>query len=399
MKATSPGGRVELFCRQQRTGWHVNGNEIGRFGSEELDAMEGLTKVCCNMKDCVRLQPKFRITNAITGNLTRIERARGFLDAAKLSEDWIAGMQQRALVLEAHHTTHIEGTHLTLDQSERLLAGEKPAGVKADDAKEVTNYRKAFDLVADYLGSGDSIAEGLIREIHKRLVRGVRGNAAAPGEYRRIQNYVANSITKEIIYTPPPPQEVPPLMTEFVSWLNSEHEVHPILVAGIAQFQLVHIHPFLDGNGRTARLLSMLCLYRKGYDFKRLFTLSEYYDRDRPSYYRAIQSVRQRHLDLTEWLEYFTFGLHGQLAEVQEKGETLIRLDVLAKKHKLFARQRIALELALVQTSFQIQDFEVKCPGVHRRSLQRDLRGLLEKGLLEAEGATNRLVYRASRKL
>src|ERR1700686_5261704 len=235
------------------------------------------------------LQPKFGITNAITGDLTRIERARGFLEAARLSEDWIAGMQQRALVLEAHHTTHIEGTHLTLDQSKRLLSGEKPVGVKADDAKEVTNYRKAFDLVADYLGSGDPVTEGLVREIHKRLVRGVQGNAAAPGEYRRIQNYVANSVTKEIIYTPPPPQDVAPRMAEFVAWLNSGHDVHPILVAGIAQFQLVHIHPFLDGNGRTARLLSMLCLYRKGYDFKRLFTLSEYYDRDRSSYYRAIQ--------------------------------------------------------------------------------------------------------------
>lgn len=347
----------------------------------------------------MRLQPKFRITNAITESLTRIERARGFLDAARLSEDWIAGMQQRALVLEAHHTTHIEGTHLTLDQSERLLSGEKPAGVRADDAKEVTNYRKAFDLVADYLGSGDPVTEGLVREIHKRLVRGVRGNAAAPGEYRRIQNYVANSVTKEIVYTPPPPQDVAPLMAEFVAWLNSGHAVHPILVAGIAQYQLVHIHPFLDGNGRTARLLSMLCLYRKGYDFKRLFTLSEYYDRDRSSYYRAIQSVRRRNLDLTEWLEYFTFGLHWQLAAVQEKGETLIRLDVLTKKHKLSERQRIALELAIAQGGFQIQDFEARCPGVHRRSLQRDLRGLLEKGLLDAEGATNRLVYRASSKL
>lgn len=342
------------------------------------------------------LQPKFRITNAIAGNLTRIERARGFLDAARLSEDWIAGMQQRALVLEAHHTTHIEGTHLTLDQSERLLAGEKPAGVKADDAREVTNYRRAVDLVADYLGSGDPVTEGLIREIHKRLVRGVRGNAAAPGEYRKIQNYVANSVTKEIIYTPPSPQEVPPMMAEFVSWLNSEQDVHPILVAGITQFQLVHIHPFLDGNGRTARLLSMLCLYRKGYDFKRLFTLSEYYDRDRPSYYRAIQSVRKRDLDLTEWLEYFTFGLQWQLAEVQEKGETLIRMDVLAKKHKLSGRQIVALELARQGATFQMQDFEARCPGVHRRSLQRDLRELVEAGLLEATGATNRLVYRAS---
>jgi Fic family protein len=114
------------------------------------------------------MNPQFRITNVIAGSLTRIERARGFLDAAQLSEEWITGMQQRALVLEAHHTTHIEGTHLTLDQSERLLAGEKPPGVGADDAKEVVNYRKAFDLVADYLGSGDPITEGPVREIHKQ---------------------------------------------------------------------------------------------------------------------------------------------------------------------------------------------------------------------------------------
>jgi len=187
-------------------------------------------------------------------------------------------------------------------------------------------------------------------------------------------------------------------MTQFVSWLNSEQDVHPILVAGIAQFQFVHIHPFLDGNGRTARLLSMLCLYRKGYDFKRLFTLSEYYDRDRADYYRAIQSVRAHDLDLTEWLEYFTLGLKWQLSEVQRKGEMRIRLDVLAKKHKLSGRQRAALQLAIEKGEFQIQDLEVKYPDVHRRTLQRDLRGLIEKSVLTSEGSTNRLVYRASGK-
>ena len=131
--------------------------------------------------------PRLRITNAITGDLTRIERARGFLDAARLSEDWIAGMQQHALVLEAHHTTHIEGTLLTLPQAERLLAGGKIRGVRADDAKEVVNYRKAFDLVADYLDSGDPITEGLIREIHKRLVAAfavTRHPPASTGESR-----------------------------------------------------------------------------------------------------------------------------------------------------------------------------------------------------------------------
>jgi hypothetical protein len=93
-------------------------------------------------------------------------------------------------VLEAHYTTHIEGTHLTLDQSGKLLAGEQLTGVDPDDARELLNYRDAFDLVSDYLGSGEPVTEGLIREIHKRLVRGVRGDAAAPGEYRRVQNYI-----------------------------------------------------------------------------------------------------------------------------------------------------------------------------------------------------------------
>ena len=97
----------------------------------------------------------FTISNAITDALTRIERARGFLEAARLSEKWLSGMQAQALVLEAHHTTHIEGIHLTLDQSKRLLAGERLAGIDPEDERELLNYRNAFELVSDYLGSGE----------------------------------------------------------------------------------------------------------------------------------------------------------------------------------------------------------------------------------------------------
>ena len=305
----------------------------------------------------------FTITNAITDALTRIERARGFLEAARLSEKWLSGMQAQALVLEAHHTTHIEGTHLTLDQSKRLLAGERLAGVDPEDERELLNYRDAFELVSDYLGSGEPITEGLIREIHKRLVRGVRGEAATPGEYRHVQNYIVNSITREVIYTPPPALEVPQLMAELAGWLREESGIHPVLVAGIAQFELVDIHPFLDGNGRTARLLSTLCLYRTGYDFKRLFTISEYYDRNRPAYYRALQGTRERNFDLTGWLEYFTAGLGAQLSEVQARGEGLIHQDVLALRYGLSERQKQAIQLAGGKGPFGIQDFEQVCPG------------------------------------
>ncbi len=148
-------------------------------------------------------EPRFTVSNPITAALTRIERARGFLEAAKLSEDWIRRMGERALVLEAHYTTHIEGTRLTLEQSERLLAGETVPDADPDDVRELLNYRGAFEFVSTYLGRGGPITEGLVREIHKRLVEGVRGGSAAPGEYRRVQNYVVNSATREVVYTPP----------------------------------------------------------------------------------------------------------------------------------------------------------------------------------------------------
>lgn len=167
-----------------------------------------------------------------------------------------------------------------------------------------------------------------------------------------------------------------------------------VLVAGIAQFQLVHIHPFIDGNGRTSRLLSTLCLYQTGYDFKRLFTISEYYDRDRMAFYRALQSVREAGMNLTSWLEFFVNGLATQLFEVQERGEQIIRRDVIAQKHGLNDRQKRVLGLAFEKGSLTIKDFTHIARGVSRRTLQRELKEMIQKKLLISEGATNRLTYK-----
>lgn len=340
------------------------------------------------------LQPKFTITNAITAALTQIERARGFLEAAILSDEWVRAMGERALLLEAHHTTHIEGTQLTLDQAERLMAGEQVPEVDPDDARELLNYRRAFEFVSEYLdSSGAPITEGLIREIHRRLVEGVRGGSAAPGQYRKVQNYVVSSATGRTIYTPPLALDVPALMAEMVIWLNDPGQVHPVLVSGVAQFQLVHIHPFVDGNGRTSRLLSTLCLYRSGYDFKRLFTISEYYDRDRLAFYTAIQSVRERDMDMTAWLEYFAEGLATQLHEVSDRGKKAMKADLIARQHELNERQAKALRFLLDHGAMHIRDIEALCPGVTRRTLQRDLQQMEELGLVERKGTARRSYY------
>ncbi|MFA6291585.1 MAG: Fic family protein [Victivallales bacterium] len=332
------------------------------------------------------LAPKFTITNEIANALTTIERARGFLDAATLSEDWIGRMSKRALLLEAHHTTHIEGTHLTLEQAQKLWEGKTVKNADPDDTRELLNYREAFNLVCDYISDRGPVTEGVIREIHKQLVKGVRGGQGRPGEYRNVQNYVVNGLTGSVVYTPPPPTDVAPLMRELVGWLNTGTSIHPVLVSGIAQFQLVHIHPFIDGNGRTSRLLSTLCLYRAGYDFKRLFTISEYYDRDRTAFYCALQGVREHDMDLTGWLEFFVKGLSTQLDEVKVSGEHVIRADVLANKHNLNSRQAKAVGYLLEHEKLQVEEFEKVCPGVNRRTLQRDIQVLVGKHILSSHG-------------
>ncbi|MBF0245711.1 MAG: Fic family protein [Planctomycetes bacterium] len=331
--------------------------------------------------------PKFTITHRMTSGITQIERARGFLEAARLSADWVREMSNRALIREAHHTTHIEGTQLSLEDSEKLWRGEEVPGADPDDTRELLNYRSAFDLVSGCMETGDPITEGLIREIHRCLVEGVRGGSAAPGEYRRTQNYVVNSRTGKIIYTPPTAVDVPILMSDLVKWLNSAPDVHPVLQSGIAQFQLVHIHPFLDGNGRASRLLSTLCLYKAGYDFKRLFTFSEFYDRDRPAFYKAIQSVREQDMDMTTWLDYFIAGLETQMVEVKDKGQRIIRSDILTKQRDLNVRQGKALAFLLAEGCMNIHDYENLCPDVAKRTLQRDLKILVEKQLIVEKGS------------
>ncbi len=329
-------------------------------------------------------KPKFTITNELNNALLEIERARGFLDATKINDEWILQMQSEALILEAHHSTHIEGTQLTLDQAHKILSGEILDDIRDDDLQELINYKEAMDFVSEYLDNKSEITEGLIKNIHHIIVKNVRGGSLEPGQYREVQNYVVNTATREIIYTPPSPEEVPALMDEFVGWLNNVEDIPSVLVAGIAQHKFVDIHPFIDGNGRTARILCTLVLYLNGYDFKRLFSLSEFYDKHRPAYYRAIQSVRED-MDLTSWLEFFTEGLKAQLIEVRKKGEQAIKKDTLiskANKSGLNERQLSILLYLLENKKASVDDIQQEL-GLVRRTIQRDLAVMAEQKLVK----------------
>ena len=186
--------------------------------------------------------------------------------------------------------------------------------------------------------------------MHKDITKDTLENPFYEGKYRDIQVYVGDRITDEVIFMPPPPEKVPNLMKEFVSWLNSNDffELHPVLIAGISHYEFVRIHPFVDGNGRTARALATLILYLREFDIKRFFALDDYYDSDRTAYYTALKSVDQKTFDLTNWLEYFTDGVLISISRVKEK---VLRLSIERKKKEKMG------QIALTERQMKILEY------------------------------------------
>lgn len=267
--------------------------------------------------------PKFNFSLQLVTQLNAIERILGFLEGAPLTDEWIAAMQAQAIYKEAHATTHLYGSHLSWNESERLLTGHEVPDVRPDEVKALLNYKAAYAFMLELVKRQSPLTENDLLQMQKLLVRDVKGNRDHPGKYRSLQNYVYDKKTKELIYTPPQALEISIMMRNFMVWLD-EVKLPPLIAAGIAQFQLAYIHPFVGGNGRTSRLLSQFVLHRADYDCKSLYALSPFYDTDITSYYEAIKTVRDNLKDQTQWLEYFTAGILKQLQQVLYEAKVVL---------------------------------------------------------------------------
>jgi len=337
------------------------------------------------------MEPRYRILPGTWGDLREIDRLQGALDVRPLPPARMERAREEALLEEAVHTTRIEGSEITSEEAARAFESGAVPTARPEDVRELLNYRAAHVQAMEYAASGRPVTQAVIREIHRMLVRDVRGGAAAPGEYRRVQNYVVNGLTGAVIYTPPPANEVPERMAALTDWLRSE-EGHPVLIAGIAQLELVDIHPFLDGNGRTARLLTLACLRRAGYSFPELFSLSEFYEADRPGYYDAIQQVRDGGGDHSGWLAYFAAGVRTQLARAIDRIVWRPHLDD-GSRRPLTLNERRILDETLAHGAVSIRSLSLALPSVPRRTLQYALRRLVDAGLLVAAGETQTRRY------
>ncbi|MBU0702097.1 Fic family protein [bacterium] len=283
-------------------------------------------------------KPNFRYTNKIVRLLTRISAAREMILNSPLIPKWEVALRREAIIHSAHSSTSIEGNRLSLEQVSDLSQGREVMATRKDK-QEVLNYLNVLENIEN-LTKGSSIVEKDILSIHRMVTKDTLDNPDDCGAYRNRYVVVANRFTGEVFFRPPQNEDVPILIKDLVAWITSDEakELDPIIEAGIAHYEFVRIHPFVDGNGRTTRVLAALILYLRGFDTKQFFCLDDYYDSDRLSYYKALQGVNQETLDLTNWLEYFVEGINVSIEAVKER---VVRLS--SERLRKAKRGQIAL--------------------------------------------------------
>jgi len=346
--------------------------------------------------------PKYVISNKILKNIGAIEASKEVIESAPLVPTFQKQFQTDAVIKTVHHGTHIEGNDLTLLQTKKILEGQEVYG-RPRDIQEVINYRNVITLLDELAFKRGGYEPETLKEIHKLTVEKIISPEKV-GVFRTSQVVIKDEVTEEVVFSPPPFVEVPYLLDDFFAWLNSSGalEIHPILKAGITHYILVAIHPFVEGNGRVSRAFATLILMRDGYDIKKFFSLEERFDNDPASYYEAFSNVDKQSKnigarDLTAWLEYFTQAVASELSQIKEKVKKLsidIRLKAkMGEQVTLSERQMRLFEYVSDQGSAGMPDLKKVLPMVSDDTILRDVRDLLERGIIKKTGSTKASRY------
>jgi Fic family protein len=306
-------------------------------------------------------------------------------------------LKREALISRSHHSTSIEGNRLSKEQVAVIVSGGK-VEARPKDKKEVLNYLSALKFIDKYGRNIKVFTSAVILKLHKLIIKGILPESQA-GRFRNRMVYVVDTFGRTV-FTPPKEADVPALIKALCDWLNSKEakDLYPVLAAGIAHYELVRIHPFIDGNGRAARALATLILYQSGFDIKDFFSLDDYYNEDRQSYYAALQSVDPQKVDITQWLEYFMDGVAQQMETIKTKVQSFSRDRLLMKKVGqiwLNERQWKFIEYLKEQKRATAKDYLslVKEEKVSERTARLDIEFLVKNKIIKRLGKGPRTSY------
>lgn len=346
----------------------------------------------------IKFSPIYRITPLIAQDLMRIEAAKQKVMLLPVNPKILASLRETAKLYTTHYSTMIEGNRLDPIQIKEVLTLQGHFPGRERDEYEVKGYYAALAQLEQYVAQNHAVTEKVMQTLHALVMSDGR-TRVSPTVYRDGQNVIRDSATGAIVYMPPESKDVRGMMKNLVAWIKESVDLPCPIIAAIAHYQFATIHPYYDGNGRTARLLTTLILHLGGYDLKGLYSLEEYYAKNLLAYYRAI-SIGPSHnyyfgraeSDITSWIEYFISGMAlafekvvNQMLDSQSKGGK----DCGNLMRTLDPKQRRVLELfqnCEVVTSQQIGELF----GFKSRTNSALCKKWVEAGFLEIVDYSNK---------
>ncbi len=346
--------------------------------------------------ESMKFNPTYTINERLIKNLLEIERHKEAIDVLPITTRLFTSLRETSRLQSTHYSTQIEGNRLTQQEVKKVVQGESlgfPA--RKRDQIEVSNYFMALEFLEQELEKNTPLSEDLIQRIHGFVLRGSK----RPSRYREDQNKVSDASGK-VVYMPPEAKDVESMMASLVKWVNEEIEYEEIpapVVAGLLHYQFATIHPYYDGNGRTARLLTTYVLHKTGYGMQGIYSLEEYYAKNLSGYYRSLDTgpshnyyFGREEADVTPFLDYFLKGMAESFRKVRA------RADQLQKEHQernttalpsrdireLGAKERHSLSLFLKQKEVSSTDVANHL-GIPQRSALHLLKKWIDKDFVK----------------
>lgn len=338
--------------------------------------------------------PKYIVTDKILTCISEIGEIKATIERSKVLPLNEAQLRRQAILRMAHTSTSIEGNRLAQFEVGKIIEG-KTVRAPQKDITEVENYYKALQEIENLAKNKTGITLDEILKLHRIIISGLVEQKKT-GAFRPSDVYVIDDLgdgREKVRFKAPSAKKVPKLIDDLLKWLkvSKKETVHPIIRAGVLHLQFVSIHPFTDGNGRIARLLTQLLLYRDNWDFRKIIVLEDYYNHDRMSYYNAENfsqgGIYNPHMDFTHWLEYFTMGFLVEARKAMEQIQSIGFGKVSKKSEQVFLDKDEILIMDFLTTNGKLtSDDVVDILGLSKRSAQLKIKKLIVSKLLKTHG-------------